>query len=33
MSSTLPSVSSANRTDKAFRQLERWLGLGPAKAR
>jgi AcrR family transcriptional regulator len=33
MSSTLPSVSSADRTDKAFRQLERWLGLGPAKAR
>ena len=33
MSSTLPSVSSADRTDKAFRQLERWLGLGPEKAR
>jgi AcrR family transcriptional regulator len=33
MSSTLPSVSSADRTDKAFRQLERWLGLGPTKAR
>ena len=33
MSSTLPSVSSADRMDKAFRQLERWLGLGPAKAR
>ena len=32
MSSTLPSVSSADRTDKAFRQLERWLGLGRAKA-
>jgi AcrR family transcriptional regulator len=31
MSSTLPSVSSADRMDKAFRQLERWLGLGPAK--
>jgi AcrR family transcriptional regulator len=33
MSSTLPSVSSADRMDKAFRQLERWLGLAPAKAR
>jgi AcrR family transcriptional regulator len=33
MSSTLPSVSSADRMDKAFRQLERWLGLGPARAR
>src|SRR2546423_7794899 len=33
MSSTLPSVSSADRMDKAFRQLERWVGLGPAKAR
>src|SRR5256714_1103786 len=33
MSSTLPSVSSADRTDKAFRQLERWLGLAKAKAR
>jgi AcrR family transcriptional regulator len=33
MSITLPSVSSTDRTDKAFTQLERWLGLGPAKRR
>jgi AcrR family transcriptional regulator len=33
MSVTLPSVSSADRTDQAFRQLERWLGLGPGRAR
>jgi len=33
MSMTLPSVSSTDRTDKAFTQLERWLGLGPAKRR
>jgi AcrR family transcriptional regulator len=33
MSLTLPSVSSRDRTDKAFSQLERWLGLGPAKRR
>jgi AcrR family transcriptional regulator len=33
MSLTLPSVSSRDRTDKAFGQLERWLGLGPAKRR
>jgi AcrR family transcriptional regulator len=31
MSSTLPSVSSADRMDKAFRQLERWLGLAKAR--
>lgn len=31
MSITLPSVSSADRTDQAFRQLERWLGLGPGR--
>jgi AcrR family transcriptional regulator len=28
---TLPSTASADRTDRAFRQLERWLGLQPAK--
>jgi AcrR family transcriptional regulator len=34
MSITLPSVSSAHRMDKAFSQLERWLGLGrPVKRR
>jgi len=33
MSITLPSVSSAGRMDKAFGQLERWLGLGPVKRR
>jgi AcrR family transcriptional regulator len=32
MSSTLPSISSADRMDKAFHQLERWLGLAPEKA-
>src|SRR3984893_15277436 len=32
-SMTLPSTASADRTDRAFRQLERWLGLGPEKAR
>ena len=26
-SMTLPSTASADRTDRAFRQLERWLGL------
>jgi hypothetical protein len=31
MSSTLPSVTSADRMDKAFRQLERWLGLTKAR--
>ena len=30
---TLPTVSSADRNDRAFRQLERWLGIGPAKRR
>jgi AcrR family transcriptional regulator len=30
---TLPIVSSADRNDRAFRQLERWLGLGPPKRR
>ncbi len=30
-SMTLPSTASADRTDRAFRQLERWLGLQPAK--
>jgi AcrR family transcriptional regulator len=30
-SMTLPSTASADRTDRAFRQLERWLGLGPPK--
>src|ERR1700694_1915457 len=33
MSLTLPSVSSADRMDKAFSQLERWLGLGPVRRR
>jgi AcrR family transcriptional regulator len=31
-SMTLPSTASADRTDRAFRQLERWLGIGPRKA-
>ncbi len=30
---TLPTVSSADRNDRAFRQLERWLGIGPARRR
>jgi AcrR family transcriptional regulator len=30
---TLPSTASADRNDRAFRQLERWLGLGPTKRR
>jgi AcrR family transcriptional regulator len=30
---TLPSTASADRTARAFRQLERWLGLGPAMRR
>jgi AcrR family transcriptional regulator len=30
-SMTLPSTASADRTDRAFIQLERWLGLQPAK--
>ena len=30
---TLPSTASADRTDRAFRQLERWLGLAPARRR
>jgi AcrR family transcriptional regulator len=30
-SMTLPSTASADRTDRAFRQLERWLGIGRAK--
>ena len=30
-SMTLPSTASADRTDRAFRQLERWLELGPTK--
>ena len=30
-SMTLPSPASADRTDRAFRQLERWLGLRPSK--
>jgi AcrR family transcriptional regulator len=30
---TLPSTASADRSDGAFRQLERWLGMGPAKRR
>jgi hypothetical protein len=30
---TLPSTANADRTDRAFRQLERWLGLVPQKAR
>ena len=33
MSMTLPSVASADRMDQAFHRLERWLGLGPARAR
>ena len=32
-SMTLPSPATADRTDRAFRQLERWLGLVPQKAR
>src|ERR1700716_371204 len=32
-SMTLPSTASADRTERAFRQLERWLGLVPQKAR
>jgi len=28
---TLPSTASAHRTDRAFRQLERWLGLRSSK--
>jgi len=30
-SMTLPSTASADRTDRAFRQLERWLRLRPSK--
>ena len=30
-SMTLPSTASADRTDRAFRQLERWLGLSSTK--
>jgi AcrR family transcriptional regulator len=30
---TLPSTASADRADRAFRQLERWLGLAPATRR
>src|SRR5438132_9266884 len=30
-SMTLPSTATADRTDRAFRQLERWLGLRPSK--
>jgi AcrR family transcriptional regulator len=30
-SMTLPSTASADRTDRAFRQLERWLGLTAPK--
>jgi AcrR family transcriptional regulator len=30
-SMTLPSTASADRTDRAFRQLERWLELAPAR--
>jgi AcrR family transcriptional regulator len=33
ISMTLPSSVSADRTDRAFHQLERWLGLVPVKAR
>lgn len=29
---TLPSLRSSNRSDQAFRQLEKWLGLGHQKA-
>lgn len=32
-SMTLPSTASADRTDRAFRQLERWLAIGPPKRR
>ena len=32
-SMTLPSTATADRTDRAFRQLERWLGLQPPKRR
>src|SRR2546429_643692 len=28
---TLPSTASADRSDRAFRQLERWLGMAPPK--
>lgn len=28
---TLPSTATADRTDRAFRQLERWLGLRSSK--
>ena len=30
-SMTLPSPASADRSERAFRQLERWLGLNPSK--
>jgi AcrR family transcriptional regulator len=30
---TLPSTASADRSDRAFRQLERWLGMAPANQR
>src|SRR5437588_770025 len=30
-SMTLPSTASADRADRAFRQLERWLGLRSSK--
>jgi AcrR family transcriptional regulator len=30
---TLPSTASADRSDRAFRQLERWLGMVPATQR
>jgi AcrR family transcriptional regulator len=30
-SMTLPSTASSDRTDRAFRQLERWLGLAAPK--
>ena len=30
-SMTLPSTATADRTDRAFRQLERWLGLRSSK--
>jgi AcrR family transcriptional regulator len=33
MGMTLPTTASADRTDRAFRQLERWLELNPAKRR
>src|SRR3984893_1773062 len=32
-SMTLPSTASADRTDRAFRQLERWLGLSSTTRR